>query len=314
MMNMKKIVLALAISFSLGMVGQGFAEEIKNSKIEFSKQSGDEKLAATNWQGTDVVTLVSDPSGKGADKVEVTQLNQGFIGLAKYDAVNNRYEFFDKATKESRADRRVFFVTQDGEKRILISQTKKYQVVVDMEELDSEIFTYSRKGKIDEAGKVGDVFVFHIPYEGKLEFTTTLPVYGKKTGTIDRSRNGRDILSATLWQGTVVLDSNGNDVSAYNGGFLGLARYDNQTNKYEFFDKTTGESRGDFGYYDVIRNNKARATVSLGKKYAAVLELTEINAKKFTYARKGKDAAGNEIDVTVEHVPYKGALKAEFTF
>jgi len=92
------------------------------------------------------------------------------------------------------------------------------------------------------------------------------------------------------------LDEKGNDVSAYNANFLGLAKYDYKTNKYEFFDAKTGKSRGDYGYYDVVHGNKIRAHVSLGvNKYGAVLELTELNKNKFTYKRKGKDKDGNEI-------------------
>ncbi|MDF2725601.1 MAG: hypothetical protein K0Q59_5278, partial [Paenibacillus sp.] len=86
-----------------------------------------------------------------------------------------------------------------------------------------------------------------------------------------------------------------------------------QTNRYEFFDAKTGQSRGDYGYYDVVNGNKIRAHVSQGSKYAAVLELTELNESKFTYKRKGKDKDGNEIDVTVEHIPYNGEFRLEFS-
>lgn len=95
--------------------------------------------------------------------------------------------------------------------------------------------------------------------------------------------------------------------------FLGLARYDDKTNKYEFFDATTGQSRGDFGYYAVVNGNKIRANVSKGMKYGAVLELTELNENKFTYKRKGKDKDGKETSITVEHIPYKGDFKLEFS-
>ncbi len=67
--------------------------------------------------------------------------------------------------------------------------------------------------------------------------------------------------------------------------------------------------------YNVLINKKIRAHVSLGdKKYAAVLEITEMNDKKFTYKRMGKDANGKDAEVFVEHTPYKGELKPEFTF
>ncbi len=296
-MHLKKTILHGAVASAFLMMSQAGA-------LAAPELSGDQKLARTHWQGTTVVD---------AHKKDVTELNQGFIGLAKYDAATNMYEFFEKGTGASRGDSGVFFVTQDGQKRVLISETKKYNAVVDLTHLDDTLFVYKRNGVLGADAK-GDVWVSHIPYDGALSFTTTVPAYEKTTGTIEKSKPGRDILSSTHWQGTVVLDKDGKDVSAHNQGFLGLARYDAKTGKYEFFDKESGKTRGDYGYYDVIRDNKVRAHVSVGKGYAAVLELTELHDGKFTYARKGKDASGNDIDVTVEHVPYKGPHKLDFTF
>ena len=53
------------------------------------------------------------------------------------------------------------------------------------------------------------------------------------------------ILSGTDWQGTRVYDAAGNDLTAENANFIGLAKYDGETGFYEFFDKNTGETRGD---------------------------------------------------------------------
>ena len=292
----------LAVAFVSLLAGQQATLADQHGKA--AALSGDQKLAQTHWQGTTVVDL---------QKKDVTELNKGFIGLAKYDAASNKYEFFDKETGKSRDDIGIYFVTQDGKKRALISETKKYHAVVDLTHLDEASFVYKRSGKTG-AETQGDVIVSHIPYAGELAFTTPLPVYEKSTGVIEKGKPGRDILGASLWQGTVVLDKDGKDVTAYNQGFLSLARFDGKTNQYEFFDKTTGQSRGDYGYFDVIRDNKVRTHVSIGKNYAAALELTELNDKKFTYARKGKDAQGQDIDITVEHVPYTGELKPAFTF
>lgn len=56
------------------------------------------------------------------------------------------------------------------------------------------------------------------------------------------------------------------------------------TSKYEFFNLQTGETRGDFGYFQVVDNNKIRAHVSIGtNRYGAALELTELNNDRFTY-------------------------------
>ena len=91
--------------------------------------------------------------------------------------------------------------------------------------------------------------------------------------------------------------------------------FDNKTSKYEFFDLETGKTRGDFGYFQVIDNNKIRAHVSIGdNKYGAALELTELNDKRFTYTRMGKDNNGKEIKVFVEHEPYEGDFTPDFTF
>ncbi|WP_249671369.1 DUF4822 domain-containing protein, partial [Bacillus thuringiensis] len=72
----------------------------------------------------------------------------------------------------------------------------------------------------------------------------------------------------------------------------------------------TGESRGDYGYFNVIHGNKIRAHVSIGdNKYGVALEIPEINDKKFTYKRTGKDKDGNDITVFVEQSYHEGELK-----
>ncbi|MFJ5762695.1 DUF4822 domain-containing protein [Neobacillus sp. NPDC093182] len=261
-------------------------------------------LSSTNWQGTKVYDK---------EKNDLTKENANFIGLAKYDDETARYEFFDKNTKKSRGDKGTFFITNDGKIRVLISESMGYQAVVEITKLNKDIFTYKRMGK-DADGNDVEVFVDHIPYkETNLSFTDPDKNLVTKTGEIVTDKDGDKILSDTLWQGTVALDENGNDVSAYNTNFLGLAKYDFKTNKYEFFDAKTGASRGDYGYYDVVHGNKIRAHVSLGMKYGAVLELTELNEKKFTYKRIGKDKDGKNITITVEHVPYKGDFKLKLT-
>jgi ribosomal protein S6E (S10) len=290
--------------------------QTNDQKQEQTEKKGSEKnketkgqefaniLSSTNWQGTKVYDK---------DKNDLSKENANFIGLAKYDDKTARYEFFDKTTKKSRGDKGTFFITNDGKNRVLISESMGYQAVVEITELNKDMFTYKRMGK-DASGNDVEVFVDHIPYkETELSFTDPDKNLVTKTGEIVTDKDGDKILSDTLWQGTVALDENGNDVSAYNTNFLGLAKYDFKTNKYEFFDAKTGASRGDYGYYDVVHANKIRAHVSLGMKYGAVLELTELNEKKFTYKRMGKDKDGKNITITVEHVPYKGDFKLKFT-
>lgn len=263
-------------------------------------------LSSTNWQGTRVYDK---------DYNDLTKENAGFIGLAKYDSETGRYEFFDAKTGETRGDEGTFFMTNDGMKRILISDTMKYQAVVEMIELDEDIFTYKRMGK-DAEGNDVEVFVEHIPYdENDLVFTNPFQELTTSTGDINTNVDGDEILGNTLWQGTKAFNENGNDVTAYNENFLSIAKYEKSTNQYEFFNIETGESRGDYGYFDVISGNKIRAHVSIGdNKYGAALELTELNDDKFTYKRFGKDADGKDILIFVEHEPYKGNLKPLFSF
>lgn len=262
-------------------------------------------LSSTNWQGTKVYDK---------DQNDLTAENSNFIGLAKYDVATGHYEFFDAATGESRDDKGTFFITNDGKQRILISESKNYQAVVEIIELNDSIFTYKRMGK-DAAGNDVEVFVEHIPYKEKdLAFTDSDKTLDASTGDIVTNIDGDKILANTLWHGTVVLDEAGHDVTEFNSNFISIAKYDADTNKYEFFNPETGESRGDYGYFDVIHDNKIRAHVSLGdNKYGVALEITEMNDKKFTYKRTGKDKDGNDVTVFVEHEPYEGKFEPEFT-
>ncbi|MBD8004958.1 DUF4822 domain-containing protein [Bacillus norwichensis] len=262
-------------------------------------------LGSTNWQGKRVYDQ---------DNHDLTKENSDYIGLAKYDAEAGRYELFDAKTGQSRDDRGTFFITNDGKSRVFISESKDYQAVVDITELNENIFTYKRMGK-DAEGNDVEIFVEHVPYKEKeLSFTEPDKTLDTTTGDIVTDVDGDKILADTLWHGTIVLDEDENDVTEYNTNFISLAKYDDKTNKYEFFNPETGKSRGDYGYFNVLHGNKIRAHVSLGEnKYGAVLEITELNDNKFTYKRTGKDKDGQDITVFVEHEPYDGDLKPEFT-
>jgi hypothetical protein len=263
-------------------------------------------LSRTNWQGTRVYDK---------NNHDLTKENANFIGLAKYDGKSGRYEFFDAKTGKSRGDKGTFFITNDGKKRILISESMNYQAVVDITKLNKDVFTYKRMGK-DANGNDVEVFVEHVPYKEKeLSFTDPDKQLNTITGNIVKNVDGDKILGSTLWYGTKVLDENGNDVTKYNSNFISLAKFDYKTNKYEFFNAETGKSRGDYGYFDVVHGNKIRAHVSIGdRKYGAALELTALNKNKFTYKRTGKDKNGKDITIFVEHEPYKGDLNPKFSF
>jgi ribosomal protein S6E (S10) len=317
MNNKAKVISSILLGFTLVLTGcstnaqenhsKQNQEQVVNENKESKLTKGQEMakiLSSTNWQGTKVYDK---------DNNDLTKENANFVGLAKYDDETSGYEFFDKATKESRGDKGTFFITNDGKVRVLISETMGYQAVVEITELNKDMFTYKRMGK-DANGNDIEVFVDHIPYkETELSFTDPDKTLETSTGEVVTDTDGDKILSGTLWKGTVALDENGNDVSSFNQNYLGLAKYDFKTNRYEFFDAKTGESRGDYGFFDVVHGNKLRASVSLGMKYGAVLELTELNENKFTYKRIGKDKDGNEITITVEHIPYDGDFKLKFT-
>lgn len=281
--------------------------EIVKDNVKLKGVTLENTLTSTNWQGTRVYDKENN---------DLTEENKEFIGLAKYDLKTNYYEFFDKETGETRGDEGTFFITNDGEKRILISKTKNYQAVVSLTELTDSIFTYKREGK-DKKGQPIEVFVEHIPYnEKELIFTNGRPDVDQSViPKIEQKIPGSEILGSTLWNGTKVLDEDGNDVTDFNQMFISLAKFDYSTSQYEFFDLKTGDSRGDYGYYDVINDNTIRTHVSIGEnKYGADLELTELNNERFTYKRLGKDADGKEITIFVEHEPYTGKFNPKFTF
>jgi len=314
---MKKLLIISLATMALLAACQS-KQDVKKKEEVNTEQSADQRqvemtkgqananiLSGTNWQGTKVYDK---------NKKDLTAENSNFIGLAKYDADSARYEFFDPQTGKSRDDKGIFFITNDGKQRVLISESKNYQSIVEITELTQNLFTYKRMGK-DANGKDVEVFVEHVPYKDrKLTFSEPDKSLETSTGTIVKDIDGDKILAETLWQGSVVLDDKGNDVTKYNTNFISIAKYNADTNRYEFFNPETGESRGDYGYFNVLHGNKLRAHVSIGEnKYGAILEITELNNKKFTYLRTGKDKDGKDITVFVEHEPYTGKFKPEFT-
>ncbi|MGN5652630.1 DUF4822 domain-containing protein [Bacillus sp. Brlt_9] len=321
-MNKKtKALSSILLGFTLALTGcVGTKAEENHSKPKQEQAAKETKKEHKLTKGQKMANILSDTNWQGTrvldkDKNDLTKENANFIGLAKYNAKSGRYEFFDAKTGASRGDKGTFFVTNDGKKRILISESMKYQAVVDMTKLNKNVFTYKRMGK-DANGKDVEVFVEHVPYKEKeLSFTDPDKQLNTTTGDIVKNVDGDKILGGTLWHGTKVLDETGNDVTQFNSNFISLAKFDDKSNKYEFFNSETGQSRGDYGYFDVVHENKIRAHVSIGNnKYGAALELTELNNKKFTYKRTGKDQDGKDITVFVEHEPYKGDMKPQFSF
>lgn len=282
----------------------------------------DEYLTGKDWEGR----RVYDARGR-----DLTAENTDLLHAAKFDAATSFYEFFDKETGESLGDEGTFFITAGFSsplKVVFISQTKNYQGVYDFAGLYGDTFTYKQTGK-DKAGNPIEVYVENkatsgvstsyvgpvYPTESQLTFTNGRPYLTNQTGEIDINKPGDEILGQTLWNGTKVVDKDGNDVTAANQNFISLAKFDTYSSKYEFFNLQTGVTRGDYGYFKVADNNKIRAHVSIGaNRYGAALELTELNENRFTYTRMGKDNEGNDIQVFVEHEPYQGTYHPAFTF
>ncbi|EGO7692669.1 DUF4822 domain-containing protein [Enterococcus faecalis] len=292
----------------------------------------DEMLSEKDWAGQ----RVYDKNG-----TDLTAENQDLLHAIKFDATTSFYEFFDKETGKSTGDEGTFFMTaglSDKSYLVIISETKNYQGVYRSRMLYQDTFTYTQTGK-DKAGNDVEVFVENKATSGPvygypqpfpnnrprtLEFTNGRRAMTEQTGAIDINRPGDEILGKTswlygtperLWNGTKVVDKDGNDVTSANQNFISLAKFDQDSSKYEFFNLQTGETRGDYGYFKVGNQNKFRAHVSIGtNRYGAVLELTELNDNRFTYTRMGKDNEGNDIQVYVEHEPYQGTFDPEFTF
>jgi len=88
----------------------------------------------------------------------------------------------------------------------------------------------------DKEGNNVEVFVEQDPYNDKdLAFTDADKTLDATTGDIIKNVDGDKILAETLWRGTVVLDEAGNNVTEFNTNFISIAKYDADTNKYEFF-------------------------------------------------------------------------------
>ncbi len=111
--------------------------------------------------------------------------------------------------------------------------------------------------------------------------------------------NGNSILSSTRWTTTVVRDSAGNDVTAANMGFVGLADYLPDGN-YVFYNMD-GTPRGDEGYYFITPNNDKRILVSRTRNYTRVVDVVKLTREVFTY--RVVNGAGARVDV--EHKPVK---------
>ena len=142
LITLKKSV--FSVIFAL-IISSLFTSCSKNDPVQMSKA---EILSSTRWRST----VVRDSIG-----VDVTVANQGFMGLATYNK-NGTYEFFN-LDGTPRGDSGYWALTLDEGKRIINSITRNYTRVVDIVELNKNIFTY----RVVSNGKT--VTVEHVPIQ-----------------------------------------------------------------------------------------------------------------------------------------------------
>lgn len=92
--------------------------------------------------------------------------NQNFISLAKFDTYSSKYEFFNLQTGITRGDYGYFKVADNNKIRAHVSiGTNRYGAALELTEVNSNRFTYTRMGKDNEGNDI-QVFVEHEPYQG----------------------------------------------------------------------------------------------------------------------------------------------------
>ncbi|MGG0655055.1 DUF4822 domain-containing protein [Rummeliibacillus pycnus] len=139
--------------------------------------------------------------------------------------------------------------------------------------------------------------------KNETKIPVTSEVKSNEESSLSKGEKIAKILGSTSWQGTKVYDKNNHDLTQENPNFIGLAKYNAEASRYEFFDKTSKESR-DNGTFFITNSGKFRVLKSKSKGTQSAVELTEVTEEKYTYKRIGKDANGKDVEVFVEHIPY----------
>jgi hypothetical protein len=139
---------------------------------------------------------------------------------------------------------------------------------------------------------------------------------GTKDGKIGPAALGR-----TRWLTTAVF-LDGHPETNVKGDYLGvvgLSMWDVQTNRYEFFDPATGESKlehGGGGYFFFTGDGKHHVNVPDGGHSVVVRKLETLNDRQFIYSRivPEKFIEGSPlVKIYVVHRPYHGSLNTQFT-
>lgn len=108
-----------------------------------------------------------------------------------------------------------------------------------------------------------------------------------------------EILASVTWKSTVVKDQTGKDVTAENGGYVGLAKYDLNGNfEIRGFDGALRSS----GQWALTADGKKRmliGTTAAGAAFSRVVDILVLNKNLFTYRITNPQG----VVVDVEHVP-----------
>jgi hypothetical protein len=137
----------------------------------------------------------------------------------------------------------------------------------------------------------------------------------------DPSTVDPEALSRTPWLTTAVYIDGHPETNVKDDylGVVGLALWDTQRNRYEYFDTETGASKlaqGGGGYFFVTGDKSTHVIVPDIGGGAVARKIERLDDAEFTYTRivPEKLIAGNRpVKIWVVHKPYRGPLKFQFT-
>ncbi|MFC7287404.1 DUF4822 domain-containing protein [Herminiimonas glaciei] len=128
-------------------------------------------------------------------------------------------------------------------------------------------------------------------------------------------------LSSKVWQTTAVYEENDrshNVIERY-PGVVGISIWDAASNRFEYFDPSTGQSRlsqGGAGYFFITGDKRYQINVFDGGGKALVRRLEILNRQEFTYSRvvpQNMTSGSREVRIYVVHTPYAGPFKIRFS-
>lgn len=128
-------------------------------------------------------------------------------------------------------------------------------------------------------------------------------------------------LASTVWQTTAVYEENDrshNVIERY-PGVVGISIWDAASNRFEYFDPSTGQSRltqGGAGYFFITGDRRYQINVFDSDGKALLRRLEVLNRQEFTYSRvvpRNMTSGSPEIRIHVVHTPYAGPFKISFS-